>query len=125
MPRKIRTARPEVFKGLIEPPFNVDRLMSCPIPLSIFGWFWSSTMRVGASGLLDVPHDRLMTLRYECLLKELHAELARLASFLGVPAEKHWLDEAKKFTGPRHPAEECPGFARAPSRSLRAFCAFR
>jgi hypothetical protein len=100
MPPEIRTAKPEDLKELIEPPFDVDRFLSYPIPLSLFGWLWSSLTRTGASGLLDVPHDRLMTLRYECLLKDSHAELARLASFLGVPAEKHWLDEAKKFTDP-------------------------
>jgi hypothetical protein len=67
------------------------------VPLTIV----AGTGRCGStmlSRVLQVHPDVLSISEFWSVFP--HAELVRLASFLGVPAEKHWLDEAKKFTDP-------------------------
>jgi hypothetical protein len=42
-----------------------------------------------------------MTMRYEHLLMNPRAELARLAGFIGVPADQLWLSRAAEFANPK------------------------
>lgn len=96
-PPEIRAAAPADFTGLTEPPFDSDRFMSFPIPLTFFGGFWSSLTRTGTREIRKVRPDRWTTLRYEALLENTRAELTRLAGFIGARADRQWLDGCCAF----------------------------
>jgi Sulfotransferase family len=123
LPPEIRAAKPEDLKGVAEPPFDADRFMSYPLPLTSFGWFWSWLTRTGTSDISEVPHDRLMTMRYELILANAHAELTRLAGFIGVPAERRWLDEAAKFVDSGRAGGAATKLHPIALAELRAACA--
>lgn len=93
LPPEIRAAAPGDFAGLTEPPFDRDRFMTFPIPLTFFGGFWSSLTRTGTREIRKV-RNRWMTLRYETLLQDTRAELTRLAGFIGAGTDRQWLDDA-------------------------------
>lgn len=97
LPEEIRRARPEDFKGLAAPPFDRQRFLSFPIPLGIFGWMWSGGTRMGTSDIRALPHDCWVPLRYEHLLADPRAELSRLADFIGITAERKWLEKTSEF----------------------------
>ncbi|MGD0063687.1 MAG: sulfotransferase [Streptosporangiaceae bacterium] len=122
-PAEIKTARPEDFKGLTEPPFDQARFLAFPIPLPFFGWLWSKTTRTGTIEIRRVPPDRWMTLRYEQLLKDPRAELAQLASFIGVPADQQWLDSACKNVDSGRSGSAASHLHPGDLAPLRAACA--
>jgi hypothetical protein len=123
LPPEIRAASPEDFKGLIAPPFDRERLMAYPLPLSIFGGVWSAMTRTGTSEIREVPRDRWTTMRYERLIKDTRAELSRLADFIGVPADRQWLDRASDFVDSERPGRAAVRLHPSALAELRAACA--
>jgi hypothetical protein len=119
----MRAKSPEDFKGLTSPPFDKQRFLEYPIPLTFFAWLWSTDTRTGTRDIRELPHDMWMTMRYEHLIKNTREELTRLANFIGVPAERQWLDAACSFVKPGRVeaavAELHPGELAA----VRAACA--
>lgn len=93
----IEAARPE-FKGMLAPPYDVERLMAYPIPLEVFGRTWSSMTCTGLAALQNLPAGTWTRIRYEDLLGPgLEAELTELAEFIGVSAPAHWLGKARSM----------------------------
>jgi hypothetical protein len=136
-PEEIKSARPEDFAGLASPPFDRERFMSYPIPLTFFGAIWSAMTRQGTSEVRRVPRDGLLTLRYERLLTQTRAELARLADFIGIPAdspgispdslgisaEHRWLDLACHFVDTGRSGSASAQLHPIDLAALRSVCA--
>jgi hypothetical protein len=96
-PEAIEAARPE-FKGMLAPPYDIERLMAYPIPLEVFGRTWSSMTCTGLAALQRLPAGTLADIRYEDLLGPgLEPELTKLAEFIGVSAPALWLDTARSM----------------------------
>jgi len=98
---EVRAVNPEDLRRISFPPFDAERFTKFPIPLAFFAWMWASAMRDGESAIREVRRDEWMPLRYEQLLKDTRSELARVADFIGIPAERQWLDEACNLVDPR------------------------
>jgi hypothetical protein len=96
-PEAIEAARPE-FKGMVAPPYDVERLLAYPIPLEVFGRMWSSMTCTGLAELQKLPAGMCAGIRYEDLLgPDLDPELTKLAEFIGVSAPAQWLDKARSM----------------------------
>jgi hypothetical protein len=100
LPASIKIKNIREFEGLIAPPYDRERFLAFPLPLSCFGWFWSDLTQTGAAEIRGINPDKWMPLRYERLLKDTRAEMTRLADFIGVPAEPQWLDKTCEFANP-------------------------
>lgn len=123
LPAEIRTAAPEDFKGLICPPFDRERFMAYPLPLTIFGAVWSTMTCTGTSEIRTVPCHRRTTMRYERIIADTRAELSRLADFIGVPADRQWLDRAGQFIDPARRGRAAARLHPSALAELRAACA--
>jgi Sulfotransferase family len=100
-PEEIQAASPEDFKGVIAPPFDAERLMTHPVPVTHFARFWWSEMTCrGLTELRGLPENRWMNLKYEELLREPARELERLAKFVGVQPSPDWLHAARTMIDP-------------------------
>lgn len=122
-PGEIGTARSEDFEGLAAPPFDRQRFLAYPIPLVMFGWMWSGGTRSGTSDIRAVPPERWVLLRYENLLADTRAELSRLADFIGVPAERQWLDRTSEFVDSGRAGGAAARLHPSALAELRAACA--
>lgn len=115
-------AMPEVFYGLIAPPFDAERLMAYPLsPVAFATRQWSEMVIAGLSALTNLPLDRWISLKYENLVSDPASELTRLAEFLGVPAESGWLATAASIVEP-HRAGAASRLGAADYAALRAAC---
>jgi hypothetical protein len=90
----VLAAAPEEFNGLITEPYDIERIMSYPVPMAFFGQTWAWMMCVGIEAIKGLPRDIWTTLQYERLTAAPREELTRLAEFIGIPATPEWLDEA-------------------------------
>jgi hypothetical protein len=136
-PEEIKSARPEDFVGLASPPYDRQRFMSYPLPLTFFGAIWSGMTRRGTSEIRQVPPDRLLTLRYERLLTDTRAELTRLADFIGLPSvspgvspvtfdispDSQWLDLACQFVDTGRSGSATAQLHPIDLAALRSVCA--
>jgi hypothetical protein len=95
--RRIQDKLPDSFAGLLSPPYDLSRLSEFEFDPVFFGTMWSDMMRVGVPALEEMPDELWDTLRYEDLLRDPAAELARLASFIGVKATSQWLATADRL----------------------------
>jgi hypothetical protein len=97
VPETIEAALPR-FKGMLAPPYDVERIMAYPIPLDVFGRTWSGMICTGLIALRQLPAGMWTSLRYEDLLGPApEPELTRLAEFIGVTAPAQWLDAARSM----------------------------
>lgn len=94
---QVAAAPPPEFAGLVSPPFDAERFMAYDIPVASFGKRWSDMVCAGLAELSDLPADMWTTLRYEDLLGDPSAELARLAAFIGVHSTPEWARSAGKL----------------------------
>jgi hypothetical protein len=93
---------PEELRRLVEPPIDMERMMSFPIPLTDFGDMWSALILAGVPLLAELPPDCWTSMSYEKVLADPAAELTRLADFIGVTATPQWLTAATaKISRPR------------------------
>jgi hypothetical protein len=123
IPAEIRGTGSEEFRGLTEPPFDKERFLAFPIPLSFFSWLWSDMTRDGTRNIRAVPRDRILTLRYERLLDNNQSELARLAAFIGVDADRQWLDETFALADPGRAGSASAQLHPGELGTLRGICA--
>jgi hypothetical protein len=104
---KARSAFPRkaVDPGLLElmqPPFDLRRIMEYPAPpLATFGRLWSRETQTGVEALGDLDSETLMSLSYEDLMGQPREMLARLADFVDVPSAPEWLAEAQEMIDPQ------------------------
>jgi hypothetical protein len=89
---ELSTNPPAEFAGLLTAPFDAERYMSFPLPLTFFGELWSATVCAGVEALTRLPAGTWTSLAYEDLIADPASELARLAEFIGVVAPRTWLD---------------------------------
>jgi Sulfotransferase family len=97
---EIKAAAPPEFDGLLQPPFDVQRIRDYPIPLTFFAGRWSGMMQVAAAIFAKLPRDIWTNLKYEDLVDDLQGELTRIAGFLGVEAKPEWLAKAAQLIEP-------------------------
>jgi hypothetical protein len=121
---KVRAiASPADLRSLSTPPFDAERMLTCPIPVAYFGWLWSVWTRTGTSTIRMVRREEWVTLRYEQLLKDTRSELSRLADFLEIPAERQWLDEVCDLVDPRRLGKAAARLDHGELTALQAVCA--
>jgi hypothetical protein len=123
LPPGIRATSPEEFKALTEPPFDKERFLGFPVPLSFYGWLWSNMTRTGTREIRNVRRDRWTTFRYELLLKNPRTELARLTAFIGAPVDEQWLDRACPLVDPGRMGAAAAKLHPGELAALRAACA--
>lgn len=100
-PRELEAALPERYRGLVFPPYDAARLMSCPIPVAAFGRYrWSPMICAGVGALAALPPASWLPLRYEDLLRDPAASLTALCAFIGVDAPRPWLAAARAMIDP-------------------------
>lgn len=122
LPAEIRESNPDEIKALTEPPFDKERFLGLPIPLAFYGWLWSDMTRSGTREIRAVG-DRVLTLRYERLLDDNQSEMARLAAFIGVSADRQWLDETHALADPGRAGSATAQLHPGELALLRAVCA--
>jgi sulfotransferase family protein len=93
----IMAALPEGWEGVLKPPFDPERYMGYPLPLSWFGESWSRMTADGVAALRELPAGSWISLSYEDLLSDPGAELTRLAEFIGVPPTPEWHEFAHRL----------------------------
>jgi hypothetical protein len=120
---EISAAAPEEFSGLLSPPFDKQRFLSYPIPLSIFADFWSDLIHTGVCALQEMPRNTWTSLRYEDLVRSPRIPLIELADFIGVPAPSQWLDWACNFVNTDHVGSAGTQLDPDELASLRTACA--
>ncbi|HEY7430349.1 MAG TPA: sulfotransferase [Streptosporangiaceae bacterium] len=113
---------PPEFAGLIDWPFDAERYMSYPLPVAFFGELWSWLMCEGVPALAELTPGGWISLRYEDLLREPTAQLARLAEFIGVAASPRWLARATDLLSRPGGASAAAELERDELASLRAAC---
>jgi hypothetical protein len=123
LPAELRTADPQDFESLVSPPFDRAKFMTYPLPLTLFGAIWSTMTRTATSQIREVPRDKWITMRYERLVGDTAAELSRLTDFIGVPADRKWLDWASEFVDSARPGRAAVKLHPVALAELRAACA--
>lgn len=114
---------PEQFRGLITPPFDAERFMSYPIPLTFFGEFWSTLLCQGVPVLAELPPGGWTSLRYEDLVSHPARELTRIAAFVGAAATPQWLSAAAAIISGHRPASAATSeLAPADLATIREAC---
>lgn len=75
-----------------------DRLIESDIPLESFGWVWSGMIERGTAFLNTLPAERVLSMRFESLLRSPREEAERFLDFLGPElADAAWLDEVSRL----------------------------
>jgi hypothetical protein len=97
---QVKAAAPKEFAGLLEPPFDVQKIMDYPLPMTFFAGVWSRMMQAACTIFPKLPRDIWINLKYENLLEDPEGELSRVAGFLGVPAMPQWLAKCSAFIEP-------------------------
>jgi hypothetical protein len=122
--RQIEAALPERFQGMICPPYDATKLMSHPIPVSVFARAqWSPQIQAGVAALSALPAGTWTQLRYEDLLRDPAARLTTLADFIGVPAPRPWLDAASGMIDPTRTGAAAAELDPPARVALQAACA--
>jgi len=76
-----------------------------PLPPAVTGAFWSDMVKVGLNNLADIPQERQIAMRYEDLVANPQAELARMIDFMGPGLENaSWLEAASALPRYKEPA---------------------
>lgn len=123
LPAEMKTASPADFEGLSGPPFDRERFLAYPLPLSFLAWLWSEQTREGTGIVREIPRDAWMPLRYERVLTDTRAELTRLAEFIGIPASQQWLEAASAFADAGRSGASTAQLQPGVLAGLRAACA--
>ena len=121
--QQVNAALPERFRGLICPPYDARKLRDFPIPVEVFGRDrWSPMICAGVSALGRLPAASRTSLRYEDLLADPAASLARLAGFIGIGAPGEWLDLACRTVDPTRTGTAAAELEADALARLRAAC---
>ncbi|WP_046732168.1 sulfotransferase family protein [Streptomyces humi] len=87
-------ALPADLAPLLSERFDPALVRDRAIPLRTFGTLWSELVTEGTRFLARLPAAQSGTLSYENLLDHPDEELTRLAEFIGVDPQPHWLRSA-------------------------------
>jgi len=121
--QQVDAALPERFRGLICPPYDARKLRDFPIPVEVFGRDrWSPMICAGVAALDRIPAASRTSLRYEELLADPAASLARLAGFIGIGAPGEWLDLACRTVDPTRTGTAAAELEAGAFARLRAAC---
>ena len=121
--QQVNDALPERFRGLICPPYDARKLRSFPIPVEVFGRDrWSPMICAGVAALGRLPAASRTSLRYEDLLADPAASLARVAGFIGIGAPGEWLDLAGRTVDPTRTGTAAVELEAGALARLRAAC---
>lgn len=119
----IIASAPAEFTGLLAPPFDAERFMSHPVPLSIFGWMWSTATRDGVSAFRQLPVKARIRMKYERLIADPRPDLIRLAQFIGASADPKWVDKAASLIDSGRSGRAAADLDPATLADLRTSCA--
>jgi hypothetical protein len=121
--QQVNDALPERLRGLICPPYDARKLRDFPIPVEVFGRDrWSPMICAGVAALAQVPEKARTSLRYEDLLAEPEASLARLAHFIGITAAEEWLKQGGRTVDPARTGTASAQLEPDALARLRAAC---
>ena len=121
--QQVNDALPERFRGLICPPYDARKLRSFPIPVEVFGRDrWSPMICAGVAALGRLPAASRTSLRYEDLLADPAASLARVAGFIGIGAPGEWLNLACRTVDPTRTGTAVAELEADALARLRAAC---
>ncbi len=121
--QQVNDALPERFRGLVCPPYDARKLRSFPIPVEVFGRDrWSPMICAGVAALGRLPAASRTSLRYEDLVADPAASLARVAGFIGIGAPGEWLDLAGRTVDPTRTGTAAAELEAGALARLRAAC---
>ncbi len=63
--------------------FSAEKFRAAQIDLPTFGWLWNGMIERGVRHLEALPRDRVLSIRFESVLKSPEPEMARFAEFVG------------------------------------------
>ncbi|WAL94593.1 sulfotransferase family protein [Streptomyces sp. Je 1-369] len=118
---QVRSLPPELAPLLGE-RFDPALVRDRAFPVRPFGDLWSELVVQGVRFLGDVPADQCMTLGYEDLLDAPQDELTRLAAFVGVDPDPHWLKNACTRLDPSRRGSARKQLTATEYDGLRAAC---
>lgn len=91
---------PDDLAALLPENFSAAAFRDYDIAPSLCGHYWSGEIREGLAVLAALPAERCLTLRYEDLLENPAAVIARLGSFIGFAApDRGWVELAAAMVG--------------------------
>jgi hypothetical protein len=121
--QQVNDALPERFRGLICPPYDARKLRNFPIPVEVFGRDrWSPMICAGVAALGRLPAASRTSLRYEDLLADPAASLARVAGFIGIGVPGEWLNLACRTVDPTRTGTSAAELEADALARLRAAC---
>ena len=100
----------------------IDRLLETRPPIELYGRYWSEQIERGTDALRSLPADRILDLRFEDLVADPTRELERLADFLEIGREDHWIERAAALV-PGTPPLRFPDLSEEERTRLEATCA--
>ncbi len=121
--QQVNDALPERFRGLICPPYDARKLRDFPIPVEVFGRDrWSPMICAGVAALAQVAATARTSLRYEDLLADPAASLARLTRFIGISAPGEWLKQGCQTVDPSRTGTAATDLDAGALSRLQAAC---
>jgi hypothetical protein len=112
------------FKGVLEAPYDPDAFRAYPVPVAFFAErYWTPMERKAAQALGELPPERWTGLNYEDLLAAPREVLTELAEFIGVRADRDWLERAERRIDPGRPASAAAALSAAELAEVEAACA--
>lgn len=94
-----------VFARIMFPFFNGERFRARKLDLPLFGWLWSSMIERGTRYLDALPGDRVLSMRFETVLKSPREEMQRFIDFVGPEfSDSEWLEQVAELPRIRPPS---------------------
>ena len=83
-----------VFARLAFPFFSAERFRARELDLPLFGWLWCNMIERGTEYLGALPRERVLSMRFETVLKSPREEMQRFIDFVGPEFhDSQWLEQ--------------------------------
>lgn len=119
--------------GLLPENFNAKAFSEFDLPPALCGHYWAGEIQSGLEELDGFPSDRLMTIRYEDIIKSPQESVRRIGEFVDDEVSPEWVSQAAAMVEPQQPrwvnlpaydrdalAEACrPGFDALAAHGLQ------
>ena len=93
-----------LFARATFPFFSAERFRARKLDLPLFGWLWSNMIERGTMYLDALPQDRVLSMRFETVLRSSRNEMQRFIDFVGPEfADVQWLEAISKLPRNRPP----------------------
>jgi hypothetical protein len=114
----------QALQGPIDPANDpILRRMATEMPsLADFGTYWSWQIAVGCREFAALAPAQFLDLRYEDLVGDTVATLARIAAFFDLPAHPRWLERAAALIDTEVTPDRLSDLPAAQRRALDAAC---